>query len=355
MPLTKSVSDWWFTILLLVQEQKLRLPDINHTNESPRLAGARRFSIMTKATFVFISCVLLSLPLVLSAGQISIETQLLICTPFILILGIPHGAIDNTLYLRNNTISNTAFISSYLVLIAANIAIWIFLPALAYLIFLLLSAYHFGQSQFSHHFSKTSIAEQALFLFWGGSLLTGFVYFNHAEISSIINNNIEFSVFRNIHGLDLTLYLLVALSTLTLFLLGVLFVRKLIKLEAILMEILVLLLVMASFYLMQLLIGFSLYFIILHSFKVLREEYNFLKKEEITSSLFDFTKLIAPFTILSIFGILFLYGLIYFDFLGLSYGYGLLVIISSITLPHVFVMNRFYNLLSRKNLVETMS
>jgi Brp/Blh family beta-carotene 15,15'-monooxygenase len=310
---------------------------------------------MTKATFAFISCVLLCLPLVLSRGEISIETQMLICTPFILLLGIPHGAIDNVLYLRNNSISKASFFGSYLVLIGLNVAVWLLMPTLAYVTFLLLSAYHFGQSQFSHHFSRTSIAEQFLFFTWGGSLLAGFVYFNHVEISSIIQNNIEFSIFQNIHGLDLTLYLLVALTFLTLVLLGILFFTKKLKIEDILMEVLILSLVMASFYLMPLLIGFSMYFIILHSFKVLREEYSFLKHEEITPSLFDFVKLITPFTFLSIFGILFLYALIYFDFLGLSYGYGLLIIISSITLPHVFVMNRFYHLLSRKNLVQKVS
>ena len=116
------------------------------------------------------------------------------------------------------------------------------------------------------------------------------------------------------------------------------------------MELLVLSLVLICFFLMPLLIGFTLYFVILHSFKVLREEFNFLLSDQKVHSFKSFMAMITPFTLLSIFGIAFLFGLIYFDIFNMSYGYCLLIVISSITLPHVFVMDNFYGLLFKRKL-----
>ncbi|MFT4970702.1 MAG: hypothetical protein ACI9O4_002463, partial [Chitinophagales bacterium] len=71
--------------------------------------------------------------------------------------------------------------------------------------------------------------------------------------------------------------------------------------------------------------------------------------EKEVHSFLNFMKLLSPFTLVSIAGIAMLFALIYLNILKLSYGYLLLMVISSITLPHVFVMNSFYNLLSLKN------
>jgi Brp/Blh family beta-carotene 15,15'-monooxygenase len=300
---------------------------------------------MTKAIFFFISCLLLLLPLVFNAGEISMSSQLLFTTPFLLLFGIPHGAIDNVLYLRNNKIKNTHFIAIYLVFVASNIAIWIFSPTIAYVLFLFLSAYHFGQSQFTHYFDKQPSSHKALYLFWGISILSGLLYFNIAETHSIMVQHEEFAVFSPLHQEVDMLYLFLASTLLTVSFIIYLTAKKFLTIENMFMELLVISLVLICFYLLPFLIGFTLYFIVLHSFKVLKEEYHFLDSKKEISSFKGFIQLIAPFTLLSVFGILFLFGLIYLDVLTFSYGYCLLIVISSITLPHVFVMNKFYGIL----------
>ncbi|MFT7032375.1 MAG: Brp/Blh family beta-carotene 15,15'-monooxygenase, partial [Cyclobacteriaceae bacterium] len=140
-----------------------------------------------------------------------------------------------------------------------------------------------------------------------------------------------------------------------LLLMGFLAFKKALEVEALLMEILVIVLILICFYLMPLLIGFTLYFVILHSFKVLREEYKFLNSEREVRSIGHFIMMVAPFTLFSIAGIAFLFALNYFNFLSLSYGYILLIAISSITLPHIFVMDRFYNLLFNKGFYKKFS
>jgi Brp/Blh family beta-carotene 15,15'-monooxygenase len=303
---------------------------------------------MTKAIFIFIVCLLLGTPLVFWAGVISVSDQLVLCLPFLLFLGIPHGAIDNILYQKSRQISNFKFIGVYLIFVGLNIAFWFFLPSFAYLLFLLLSAYHFGQSQFSHYFKSQNIGTKALYLFWGISLLSAYVLFNLTEIHSVMTSYSEFGQFAPLH---LKWPMLIITLIFFALLMGQLIyfhaVGKL-SVEVLMMELLVFGLVLLGFYLMPLVIGFTLYFVVLHSYKVLREEYHFLNTQRITQSLMGFVKLVAPFSLLSILGLGFLYALIEWQLIDISFGYGLMVIISSITLPHVFVMDDFYKLLFHK-------
>ena len=308
---------------------------------------------MTKAIFFFISCLLLFVPFFFFVGEISTSQQLFFTAPFLLLFGIPHGAIDNVLYIRNSEIKNVHFILIYLLFVSTNVAVWVFFPVLAYCVFLLLSAYHFGQSQFTHYFDKQPLSHYLLYLLWGISILSGLLYFNIDEIHHVMLQYDEFARFRPLHQEIAMFYLFISSTLLTLGLLFFLTLKDHLTMENTFMEILVLSLIFICFYLLPFLIGFTIYFIILHSFKVLKEEFHFLDTENEISSIYSFIKLITPFTLLSVVGILFLFGLIYIDIFTISYGYCLLIVISSITLPHVFVMNKFYKLLfSNKKLPE---
>ena len=303
---------------------------------------------MTKAIFVFIVSILLIYPLVSGIGQVTLSDQLLLCLPFILFLGIPHGAIDNVLYIKDKSLNNKQFIGLYLISIGLYIGLWFVLPILAYIIFLVLSAYHFGQSQFSHYFQKQPLINKILYALWGAAILSGFMFFKSEEIAILMESSVEFSYFQAVHQEYLLQVIFYASTFMTLVLMLILRLRSRISWEVMFMEILVFMLILVCFYLMPLLIGFTLYFVILHSFKVLKEEYDFLNEEMGVKSILGFVKIIAPFTLLAVFGIFLMYGLIYLDMVSLSYGYCLLIIISAITLPHVFVMNNFYELFFHK-------
>lgn len=302
---------------------------------------------MTKAIFFFIACLLLLLPFVFTIGDDSFSAQLIITTPFLLFLGIPHGAIDNVLYLRNNNINNIQFIGAYLVFIGLNVVLWFTIPSLAYVLFLVLSAYHFGQSQFSHYFQKQEIRFQALYFLWGISILSALLYLNLDDVYTIMDQHEEFAAFRPLHQRNVLKFLFFGSTSSSVLLMIYLGFKKQIKWESILMETVVISLILVCFYLMPILIGFSLYFVILHSYKVLKEEYKFLLSEKEIKSVKNLFLLITPYTLLSIFGITFLFALIHFNILQISYGYCLLIAISSITLPHVFVMNKFYRLFGK--------
>ncbi|MFA0960890.1 Brp/Blh family beta-carotene 15,15'-dioxygenase [Roseivirga sp. BDSF3-8] len=303
---------------------------------------------MTRAAIIFIISLVMVLPLLLLFGEPSLSDQLYLCIPFLLLLGIPHGAIDNILFIRNKPISPALFNAVYLVFVGINIALWFIFPAIAYMVFLLISAYHFGQSQFSHYLSQQIAKHKLLYLSWGTLLISSLVLLNYSEVMGIASKHAEFSFLRSLHGYQLMVFMCLISGLGTVCLMGRLWHIKVLSRGAFLRELLLLGVLLGCFYLTPLLIGFTLYFVILHSFKVLREEYVFLKASGEVFSIRQFIKLVAPLTLFSIGGIGLLFGLIYMGWLPISYGYCLLIAISSITLPHVFVMNRFYVRFFRK-------
>ena len=75
----------------------------------------------------------------------------------------------------------------------------------------------------------------------------------------------------------------------------------------------------------------------------MNDEFKFLKSENKDFTIFTFLKLLAPYSILSVFGTTFLLVLSYYSYIPYSIPFIAIVIISVITLPHAIVMNIFYN------------
>lgn len=310
---------------------------------------------MTRPIFIYFAALLLIAPVVLALSPISFSHQLAICFPLIVLLGIPHGAIDNVLYMREKKLSLVTFISVYLILVIANALLWFIKPELAYLGFLFLSAYHFGQSQFSHYLNNKKITNKLLYLVWGVSVLSGLIFFNLNEIEAIMSEHKDFIAFKSIHDKQIIKSLFILSTAFTIGILFFFTVMKKIKMATIFMEVLLLVSIFVSFAMLPLIIGFTFYFVILHSLKVLREEYAYLTFDDHSFGIRKFLHILAPFTLLSVLGIALLFGLIAAKVINFSYGYILLIIISSITLPHAFVMNKFYNMLSFRGINSNMT
>jgi len=313
------------------------------------------FIKMTRPIFIYFAALLVIAPVVLAFSPISFTHQLGICFPLIVLLGIPHGAIDNVLYMREKKLSLVTFISVYLILVLGNALLWFIKPELAYLGFLFLSAYHFGQSQFSHYLNNKKIINKLTYLCWGISVLSGLIFFNLKEIEAIMSEHQDFITLKSIHDKETIRYLFILSTAFTLGILSFLTGTLQIKKATFFMEMLLLVSIFVSFTLLPLIIGFTFYFVILHSLKVLREEYAYLTFDDHSFGIRKFLNILAPFTLLSVFGIALLFVLIATKVLNFSYGYILLITISSITLPHAFVMNKFYNMLSFRGINSNMT
>jgi len=297
---------------------------------------------MRKTLFYFISVFFLSLALYpwLNTLPTDLFDQVLIALIFI--LGVPHGAIDNVLMKRRTGWTSSRFYAFYLGLILSNIALWFVLPAISLLIFLFISAYHFGQAQLSHYFKEKKFPHALIYFSWGNLVLNFFFLFKRTEIQSYFQDLAAYDqmAFLFNHSLlvnFLYLNLIVLISGM-----GILFYQKKIEIKKLAIEALVLFMVMGIAYLYHFLLGFTLFFILLHAIPVLLEEYKEFYSRFSWGSMFKFIKMLSPFTFLSLFGVFSLFLIKEMGYLDLPYLFLILIAGSSITLPHVWVMKKFY-------------
>ena len=301
------------------------------------------FSFMSKSNFGFLVFFLLLLPLAPLIYQVPAHSQNLIAISAILFLGIPHGAIDNILFLEKSRMKTALFYGWYLGAIAINVGFWLFFPLPSFIFFILLSAYHFGQSQFGQILNTGLSKKITLYISWGLSVILGLVYFNLPELQNTIASIEELHTFKafftkavisNLLGVSIIIFFAVA---------GYSLYKKKLKVEHLALETLILGLVFLSASLFSFMIAFMLFFVTIHSYKVLQEEFRHFYKIFTLQSFAGFVRKLLPLSILSFVGIGLIFFLIQQGWLTISYPFIMLIIISSITLPHVFVMEKFYS------------
>ena len=297
---------------------------------------------MNLFTFIYLVGIYLLLNLFQGFENIGIENQLIYSSIFILMIGIPHGAIDHILLFKKREMSQIKFYAIYLGLIIGFIIMWHFSPLYSLLFFLLISAFHFGESQFAD-IKFYPFLKNLFYFFWGLSLLSTLIFYNIDELNKItlyFDDTLALEKIYNTSKVRLLFYFTNAITVLAIFAMTIF---KKIKIERLLSESFLLFLIHITFYLFPFIIGFTLYFVALHSLKVMNDEFMFFKDENPKFSILDFLKMLAPYSILSIFFTAILLSLSYLNYIPYSIPFLSIMIISVITLPHAIVMNIFYN------------
>lgn len=245
-------------------------------------------------------------------------------------IGIPHGSVDHIIAFINPEArkfnSKLIFYITYLSLIVFNIALWVISPFLGLLVFLIISCYHFGETQVIGY---NPTDNKLLNFVVGANILLSLFLNNIAELQEILYILPQFASL-DLTEFDSVFFLLISVAVLMLSIVNFEIKRK-VTLYA---EITILYMV---FFHTDLLTSFALYFGFCHSLPMLMLEF----KEFKTDSFMRFYLKTLPFTILSIiFGFLlyqFNNDLLTSDNLILF----VFIIISSLTLPHVFIMKDF--------------
>ena len=245
-------------------------------------------------------------------------------------IGIPHGSVDHIIAFINPEArkfdSKLIFYVVYLSLIVFNIILWVISPFLGLLVFLIISCYHFGETQvIGYNTTDNKILNFVI----GANILLSLFLNNIVELQEILYILPQFASL-DLSAFDSVFFLLVSVAILMLSIVNFEIKRK-VPLYA---EITILYMV---FFHTDLLTSFALYFGFCHSLPMLMLEF----KEFKTDSFMKFYLKTLPFTILSIiFGFLlyqFNNDLLTSDNLILF----VFIIISSLTLPHVFIMKDF--------------
>ena len=256
----------------------------------------------------------------------------------ILFFGIPHGAIDHKIHLKSSKKSNVRkFILIYVLVGLGFLLWWVLMPMKALLIFIILSAYHFGQ-ELIEDIAETP-KNPILNLIWGLIVLVSPIIFKFNELLPTLNfigsqslNNIP----RDFQIIAVLAIHLVGYAHLAyLFLKGA--VHKLAVIRLFLFSIYLLM----SYFLLPFIVAFALYFVLFHSINAMRHQFFWMKDRSADYTFIIFLKDLSPFTLLTIVGIS---GLIYYlnpDDWSVFFTY-FFVFISLLTLPHAMLFDELY-------------
>lgn len=256
--------------------------------------------------------------------------QLVIFALILLSIGIPHGAIDHLI--SNPKIDRTGlgkFLIAYLSLILAYLLIWYFIPGFALIAFLVMSAYHFGQSHFiAEKLSKTP--SWPLFLSRGAYFLLVILLGDWEVTKSILSPVVDLA------SLDPYRIPILGFSILVTMMIQMITGLKLSKTH--LLECMIL---GPILYFSPLLIGFIIYFGFWHALPSMISEYRYLSGYNAYNSVKKFAMQLLPFSVISFVGI----GLVLFfglEFLETNQLILLFfILISLISFPHILYMDRF--------------
>jgi len=291
---------------------------------------------MGKETFYYIICILLLIQFEQIESPFIEDIELWVCSFLILTLGISHGGIDNILHQEKNKIDNKRFIIMYLLAGLINAILWVSSPNIGFLFFILISSYHFGQSQFIEYRLNENFISKLLYFIWGALVIVSLLYFkSHEILESQWYESFSLPLLEFMINNSFSTFIFLLVSTL-----GLLIYKKLkneITTQQILIEFYQLVLICVTFKLFSILLGFTLYFIILHSIRVLNHEYLFLKSKVKINNIATFIKLLMPFTLLSIVGLCLIILIISFFNIEVSLPLLALILTSSVTLPHSYV------------------
>lgn len=302
----------------------------------------RHSSVQLNRLVVTTSLVLIGIALFLPEFLNQLTLPILLLSVFI--IGIPHGAIDHImaseLYgLKNSLKDHLLFYASYLFIMLIIAVLWIYTPIAGMILFLLISIYHFGQADMEDFLNSS--APSYLWYILRGVLIIGIIVFSDPSTTYPIISEamrmdlVTFEEFMPNASISLvTLLSLYAAFALW----GILQKHFKQNLRFVADSILLAGLIIIT----GPLIGFAIYFALWHSIGHVNEMKEFFETKRKSLSFAEFYKKATPFTLVSLLGLLMLYGINQFLQLEGEFITLMFILISVLTLPHLFIADKMY-------------
>lgn len=258
----------------------------------------------------------------------------------ILSIGLMHGATDHILYMNAKGLKTSQpiplrFFSKYLLTLALMALVWWLSPGIALGLFLLTSAYHFGQTQWQYlALSEKSLLKKSIYCLWGSLILCLLVILNAAESNLLINSALDSTLdVSHFHWLIYTVAFLFSLSLVLSF--------KYISMVTLSFELIEILVILMVAIYGDLLLSFALFFGLWHSLRASQVQIDKLKEDqEFNWKSFFLGSL--PFTLISLFGIALLLWVSVELNQRIEPAMLFLIAISVLTMPHMVIYEEFY-------------
>ncbi|WP_293872443.1 Brp/Blh family beta-carotene 15,15'-dioxygenase [Flavobacterium sp.] len=275
-----------------------------------------------------------------------IKNEIQIIVGFILILsfGICHGANDLLLIKKIYSEESKSYwkiLFKYLIIVLVAAVLFILIPSLAMVLFIVVSSYHFGEQHWENkiiYFNKIMIT--SFYTIYGLFILLLLFQFHTKEVIAILYEITHI----NLAFVNFTLLLIVdGLLLIALCLYSCYFSKEFQK--NLVIELLYLLVFAIIFKVGSLIWAFTIYFIFWHSIPSLVNQIKFLYGTVTFPNFKCYIKSAFAYWLISIIGIFVLYFLLkgykIFDSIFFSF-------LAAITFPHVFVIERMFNTKQKK-------
>ena len=285
--------------------------------------------------------VFLSLFSLFWSNNLSGEYFYFACYTLILTFGIIHGANDILILLKGKKTNKYSIVNhtfKYFSVVLLICLVFFNLPIISMLFFVLFSAYHFGEQQWTI-FENNNSNSLTFFYFVFGSLIFLILFtLNSKEVSDIMYDITSFYIPEHVYKISLV--------TLTIINSVLLIINYKILKPQLFHQFILFIIMLIVFVFFDLLPAFAVYFVFFHSIPSIIEQAEYLFEDSSTKS---FKKFIVKGFLYWLVAILFL-GILYviikdkIDFsLGIFFSF-----LAAITFPHVLVIYKMKQI-TRKN------
>jgi Brp/Blh family beta-carotene 15,15'-monooxygenase len=269
-----------------------------------------------------------------------------------IVIGLPHGATDNFIFykIRRNLEGKTKliFYLGYILFTLVALLFWFLLPQIFVVVFLLYSAFHFGQSNWFYlQMSETNPLKILQYIIWGGFVVLTPILLHSEESGKIISiisggeNSLLDIILRN---WDQVIGFLVIVN---LTLIVYQYLARRIDFGIFLKECLSFFTLTVLFFSTPLYLSFFTYWIFFHSFNSIIETSNLLHQSRSVQSIYGSLKKSLPLSIITYIGIgisIVLFTRYNTEMMIAVY----FVIIACLTIPHMIVIQSMYTRLHKR-------